>query len=106
MKTIERAASIYAEPIASDLSHKNMDDLNICDLEDYIAESFKAGVEFAQQWIKIDDELPNDNEIVITIRKKLNGKTYYHLNSIKDGKWNIAIPDTSDVTHWRYIDLK
>ena len=25
MKTIEEAASIYAEPIASDLSHKNMD---------------------------------------------------------------------------------
>ena len=68
--------------------------------------SFKAGVEFAQQWIKIDDELPNNNEIVITIRKRLNGKTYYHLNSIKDGKWNIAIPDTSDVTHWRFIDLK
>ena len=38
METIEKAASIYAEPIASDLSHKNMNDLNICDLEDYIAE--------------------------------------------------------------------
>ena len=54
MRTIERAASIYADPIASDLSHKSMDDLNICDLEDYIAESFKEGVEFAQRWIQID----------------------------------------------------
>ena len=30
MKTIESAALKYAEPIASDLSHKNMNDLNIC----------------------------------------------------------------------------
>ena len=79
---------------------------NSCDAKTVAYESFLSGVEFAQQWIKIDDELPNNNEIVITIRKKLNDKTYYHLNSINDGKWNIAIPDTSDVTHWRYIDLK
>ena len=58
MKTIERAASIYAEPIASDLSHKNMDDLNICDLEDYIVESFESGVEFATKWIPVEEELP------------------------------------------------
>ena len=68
-------------------------------------EEFKKGVEFAQRWVKIDDELPNNDEAVITIRKKLNGKTYYHLNSIRDGNWNIEIPDTSDVTHWRYIEL-
>ena len=47
MKTIERAASIYAEPIASDLSHKSMDDLNICDLEDWFKDAFKAGAQFA-----------------------------------------------------------
>ena len=47
MKTIERAASIYAEPIASDLSHKSMDDLNICEIEDWFKDAFKAGAQFA-----------------------------------------------------------
>ena len=99
MKTIERAASIYAEPIASDLSHKSMDDLNICDLEDYIAESFKEGVEFAQRWISVEEELPE--KLVQVIVKLENGwHTTTWITENGDFAFNVK------PTHWRPINLK
>ena len=88
MKTIEMAASIYAEPIASDLSHKNMNDLNICDLEDYIVESFKEGVEFSQRWIPIEEELPEVGEIVL-VKTKINKVTTCEMYIPKDYLGNI-----------------
>lgn len=47
MKTIENAALEYAEPKANGLSHCNMEDLNMCDLEKYLSDAFKAGAQFA-----------------------------------------------------------
>ena len=111
MRTIERAASIYAEPIASDLSHKNMDDLNICDLEDYIAESFKEGVEFAQRWIPVEEELPEIGEKVITKMAKDKRTSYGIATRIRE-EWEINahwIDHTfshMNITHWRPIELK
>ena len=111
MRTIERAASIYAEPIASDLSHKNMDDLNICDLEDYIAESFKEGVEFAQRWIPVEEELPEIGEKVITKMAKDKRTSYGIATRIRE-EWEINAHwidhtfSNMTITHWRYIDLK
>ena len=110
MRTIERAASIYAEPIASDLSHKSMDDLNICDLEDYIAESFKEGVEFAQRWIPIEEEEP---PLYITVLVKLFNGRYFTAKYIKSSKcreddvWSdgFSYYPVND-THWRQIELK
>ena len=117
MKTIERAASIYAEPIASDLSHKSMDDLNICDLEDYIAESFKEGVEFAQRWISVEEELPPIGEMVLTKMEKRHGDTWvqhYYSTATRlenQGEWqDVNWVDHSmsfgHITHWRPIELK
>ena len=99
MEYIESAALKYAEPIASDLYHKNMDDLNICDLEDYIVESFKAGADFAQRWISIDEELPPVSQQVI-VKLKNNWHTCTWL--LGDGTFAYNIKPT----HWRYIDLK
>jgi len=117
MKTIERAASIYAEPIASDLSHKSMDDLNICDLEDYIAESFKAGVKFAQRWIPVEEELPEVGVMVLTKMEKRHGYTWvqnYYSTATRlknQGEWQtVNWVDHSisfgHITHWRHIDIK
>ena len=99
MKTIERAASIYAEPIASDLSHKSMDDLNICDLEDYIAESFKEGVEFAQRWIPVEEELP---EKLVQVIVKLEDGWCTCTWITEDGDFAFNVKPT----HWRPINLK
>ncbi len=73
-------------------------------------EWFKAGVEFAQRWIPVGEELPEDIE---TKRREnipcivSNGQTktiahrrYSHLT--KKWNWNIMM----DVTHWRPIEIK
>ena len=111
MRTIERAASIYAEPIASDLSHKNMDDLNICDLEDYIAESFKEGVEFATKWIPVEEDLPRIGEKVITKMNKDKRTSYGIATRIReeweiDAHWIDHTFSNMTITHWRPIELK
>ena len=76
--------------------------------------SFKAGVEFAQRWISVEDELPevknygfsdlvltkNSYDIIMLERydsesKQFNGIRYDCINN-NDGQ----------VTHWRPIELK
>ena len=113
MKTIEMAASIYAEPIASDLSHKNMDDLNICDLEDYIAESFKEGVEFAQRWIPIDrctngfitaqslSDIERNLPVIMNDEDGVKDDEYVIIRYISD-----LLDMDESFTHWRPINLK
>ena len=109
MKTIERAASIYAEPIASDLSHKSMDDLNICDLEDYIAESFKEGVEFAQQFYPIE----RDKDGFTTLKQDEEFQKNFPI--LVKGNYGIELLDELTTvlekpghgyTHWRPVNLK
>lgn len=113
MKTIERAASIYAEPIASDLSHKSMDDLNICDLEDYIAESFKEGVEFAQRWIQIDrctngyitahslSDIERNLPVIMNDEDGVKDDEYVIIRYISD-----LLEMDESFTHWRPVNLK
>lgn len=112
MKTIEEAASIYAEPIASDLSHKSMDDLNVCDLEDYIADSFKEGVVFSQgfypierdQYAEIDlnqkEELERNMPILVKYLDEY-GDTYYDVFA----EYYPTLEDPI-YTHWRPVNLK
>ena len=57
-ETIEQAAEDYA---------------NSFEYNDYTIETeaaFKAGVEFAQRWISVDDELPNYYQIVLADNDK------------------------------------
>ena len=65
MKTIEHASLEYAEPKANGLSHCNMEDLNMCDLEKYLSDAFKAGAQFAQQMTSFEKEKPPYYEPVI-----------------------------------------
>ena len=110
MKTIERAASIYAEPIASDLSHKSMDDLNICDLEDWFKDAFKAGAQFAQRRIPVEEELPDEkngyiNKEVIAFTS--DNCAYVLIYDDYIG-WlpNGTDADIDNITHWRPIEIK
>ena len=91
---------------------------------------FYAGVEFAQRWISVDDELPKEMEIVLVkvvgtnpkmqyIQYISQSKVFYEtsfvcFNFIK--KWDVLVRFERDeafciykdyrISHWRPIELK
>ena len=99
MKTIEEAAIWYA-------SSKSSSDVFI---ESHIKD-FKAGVEFAQRFISVNDELPEDIEAegrthIPCIVTNGNTKTiaFRRLSPLtKKWNWNVMM----EVTHWRPVDIK
>ena len=73
MKTIEKAAKDYADGVDGD---NYRDDIR----------AFKRGVEFAQQWISVKNELPPK---ITKIVKQPNGNTlYFYENYLVKGFWN------------------
>jgi len=105
MKTIEQAA---VENTAKKFDNR---DVLIDTLWDSINDSFKAGVKFSQQWISVDDELPDAN-IPVLVRTSYGKFDICH-RSEKDEKGDIFwINDmrpqhsNGEVTHWRYIYIK
>ena len=105
MKTIEDAAGHYA---------------NSCLYNDCITEreeSFKAGAEFAQRWIPVDEELPEIGEQVLAKKELRHGDTwvqnFYSIvtRMTPSGEWEgVEWSDVGHtrgiVTHWRLIELK
>ena len=76
--------------------------------EDAVKKAFKSGVEFAQRWISVDDELPNYYQIVLADNDKYmaivarvsNGDEEYY--SI----YGTDIIMSPDPIKWRPIELK
>jgi len=94
MKTIEEAAMDYLEDIAP----SNPDfDFSILESE---YEAFKAGVEFAQEWISVEKELP-DGGITVLIKDKNN---MIGMACRRFGDWDYKFKNT--ITHWRPITKK
>ena len=62
--------------------------------------SFKAGVEFAQKWISIEEELPEMLPANILLRRPILVK--YKSGNIDVRK--LTIPN--GVVFWRYVDCK
>lgn len=104
MKTIDKAAKEY---------------LYNTDTNSYL-ECFKSGVEFAQRWIPVEEELPevidfskgfieNDDLLILKCSKydslefgvlrELNGKKYWEVPDV--GSFKI-----SEITHWRAVEFK
>lgn len=80
-------------------------------------ESFKAGVEFAQRWIPVEEGLPEVGDMVLTKMEKRHGDTmvqnYYSTATRLEnqGEWQtVNWVDHSisfgHITHWRLIELK
>jgi hypothetical protein len=91
MKTVKEAAHEYAQ--------KNVT------LSVYAA--FTEGVEFAQRWIPVEDELPDEKEAVFHLVKTDGGcaaGTYFNKKWYIDS-WLINLKHTP-VTHWRPIEFK
>ena len=92
MKTIEEAAKDYSKS-------KSSAEVFRCAHET----DFKAGVEFAQRWISVEDELPEiGDEIIVKLKEHPLKK--YQAWSIECRRDIEIIPVFA--THWRPIELK
>lgn len=99
MNTIEQAAIDYAESLEDN---------------DYTIETeaaFKAGAEFAQRFIPIEEELPPIGEKVITKMNKDKRTSYGIATRIReeweiDAHWIDHTFSNMTITHWRHIELK
>jgi hypothetical protein len=95
MKTVKEAAREYADPGHSGGT-------------DYMTQAgeraFIAGVEFAQRWISVEEELPEFLEVVLV--KNKNG--FASTGRRGRARFIIDLSDMRDeeVTHWRHIELK
>lgn len=95
MKTIEKAASDYS---------------NSTDYDCTIEKAFLDGAKFAQRFISVNDELPEDIETegrthIPCIVTNGNTKTiaFRRLSPLtKKWNWNVMM----EVTHWRPIEIK
>ena len=104
METIETLSQEYSQKVGLDEN------------EEFIyLQGLKAGVEFAQKWISVDDELPEIDsddcwnhthgfsKTVITTNSDLNFPNYKTQSyNRKSSSWQYK----NKVTHWRPINLK
>lgn len=69
-----------------------------------INDVFKEGVEFAQRWINIEDELPEPGEVILVKFKNDNISTAIFIS----GKFSVDFQDMegAKITHWRSIEIK
>jgi|SRR5665647_827569 len=103
MKTINQAAKEYS---AFEINEGNENDALFSSrsgMKQLVERSFKSGIEFAQRWIPVEEELP---EILTDILiKQSNGKVAIGCK-MRHG-FNVEITNRKiNVTHWRPIELK
>ena len=83
-------------------------------------QDFKAGVEFAQRWISVDEELPEDTQEILM--KNEDWENEYYPEGVRSGWYNPThckyytsrwddnkeefVTSESTPTHWRPIELK
>ena len=102
MKTIEEAAKDFND------SH-----VNGHHPQKLVSDIFKAGVDFAQRWIPVEEELPEVGEIVL-VRTKINKVTTCEMyipkdyldNILGEKEWAASYNFKQAITHWRPINFK
>ena len=102
MRTIEAAAREYAINAMNFKNGENPDDWEL--VMDIDVKAFKSGVEYSQQWISVDKELPTHAQQVImkSARYYMPVAGYYEYATFRNHIGEIVY----DVTHWRPIELK
>ena len=83
----------------------------------YFGNGFKSGVEFAQRWISVEDELPKEGVSVLI----KNDFGCFGINVLENGIWRMCTVEKkfgllnlkeyelkkfATPTHWRPIELK
>ena len=79
----------------------------------YFGNGFRAGVEFAQRWISVEEELHPIGEMVL-VRTKINKVTTCEMyipkdylgNILGEKEWAASYNFKQAITHWRSINLK
>lgn len=108
MKTIEEAARDYAEKhgfrVPYDGTNEFYDKVDVRASFD----GFEAGVAFAEEWISVRDELPENQDIVfIKTDKGCYGTGYLHGKKSGFIVYGIeAYKEFGDVSHWKPINRK
>lgn len=104
MKTIEEAANEFA--LCALMDYEAEKELNgEVDAEEFSGESFKAGVEFAQRWISVEEELPPLNIKVLAKIKDCKLEDY----ELEDFCFLTYRGDKNElvfISGWRKIELK
>lgn len=104
MINLEQAAQEYADKKAKVFVSDTLIENTINDLNLFAKTDFKAGVEFAQQWISVKDKLPEVGMWIdlynseTNIKENMYGQLYI-LNKT-------YLKDMRGFTHWRPINLK
>lgn len=107
MKTIEEAAKKYS-------LNEWHSDITPSSIFEQSEKDFKSGVEFAQRWIPVDEELPekkdhNFSDLVLTKNSFNNilieryDFEYNHFNAVR---YDAVKKGDGQVSHWRPIYLK
>ena len=120
MKTIEEAGKEFA--LCAIMDYEAEKELNgEVDVEEFSIECFEAGVEFAQRWIPVEEELPepisspngiiDNNDLLILKYIKYDSYEFGILIQDSDGVkyWdipNLGVFEINEVSHWRRIKLK
>ena len=99
MKTIEQAAIEYALKECGSSIEMERDRV--------ISErDFRAGAQFAQRWISVEDELP-EIDIRVLYKNNVNYGVAFRVPSIDNTvNWNIFQYPDNQITHWRPIELE
>ena len=77
----------------------------------YFGNGFRAGIEFAQRWMSVEEELPKIGEKVITKMTKDKRTAYGIATRIRE-EWEINAHwidhtfSNMNITHWRPINIK
>jgi hypothetical protein len=101
MKTVKEAAQEFAE---KRLTAKGREETG-----DYPPIAwFTAGVEFAQRWISVDEELPPLEKKVLVKLSTGNWSTSKRYISTVSGMehWSGSGSFAESITHWRPVELK
>lgn len=58
-----------------------------------------------QRWIPVEEELPEEDTYVLTLSNRHNGDFYYRVIWFRYGGF-YSTEQTSNITHWRPIEIK
>lgn len=112
MKTIEQAAKEFAQSETMETYDSLIEELKRI--------SFIHGANFAQQWISVEDELPENGSLCLSAPSASPLISEIELCWFKDGEFIMKTPTknnnsfvgisrenlTATTTHWRPINLK
>lgn len=120
MKTIECVSRVFSLNEVEKLKEHDLKELPKSFAFAISMESFREGVEFAQRWIPIEDELPETNKkeegilyseyVLVKVKGYDHPFVGYYVKACDDEFFDFISESTSksikqsDITHWRPIE--